>query len=133
MRLFVVFLLQYLLGFFIHYFVHGTILRHLFVTVVGVLIMLWMFGYGVLQVCLMGYGGYAMMLVIPRNGSKLGKYVTWFVLALLSYHHIEAMLRNWGGYDLVITTQTMLLACKISALAFCYEDGGKDEKDTTKD
>jgi len=27
----------------------------------------------------------------------------------------------------------MLLACKISALAFCYEDGGKEEEELTKD
>ena len=81
----------------------------------------------------MGYGGYAMMKFIPRNGASMGKYVTWFVLALLSYHHIESMIRNFGGYDLEISTITMLLACRISGLAFCYEDGGKNEEELTKE
>lgn len=74
-----------------------------------------------------------MMMFMPRNGASMGKYVTWFVLALLSYHHIEAMIRNFGGYEMEITTQTMLLACKISALAFCYEDGGKEEEELSKE
>jgi len=81
----------------------------------------------------MGYGGYFMMKFMARNGASLGRNVTWFVLALLSYHHIEAMIRNFGGFDMSVTTQTMLLACKISALAFCYEDGGKEEEELSKD
>jgi len=52
----------------------------------------------------MGYGGYFMMKFMPRNGASMGKYVTWFVLALLSYHHIEPMLRNFGGTEFGVNT-----------------------------
>jgi len=45
-RIIVVFMFQYFLGWFIHYAVHGTMLRHLFVTVVGALIMIWLYGNG---------------------------------------------------------------------------------------
>ena len=32
-----------------------------------------------------------------------------------------------------VTTYTMLLVCKLSALAFCYKDGGMDPEKLTKD
>jgi hypothetical protein len=33
------------------------------------------------------------------------------------------MITNFEGWDMDITTYTMLLTCKLSALAFCYRDG----------
>jgi hypothetical protein len=55
----------------------------------------------------------------------------WFVLAYLSGQHIHRMWVNFGGYDLDITTFTMLLICKLSALAYCYKDGGEDQQKLT--
>ena len=38
------------------------------------------------------------------------------------------MWANFGGYDMDITTYSMILTAKLSALAYCYRDGGeKDE------
>ena len=37
------------------------------------------------------------------------------------------MIENYGGYD-PNTLYTMLLACKMSSLAFCLEDGVKETK-----
>jgi hypothetical protein len=38
---------------------------------------------------------------------------------------------NFGGFNLDITTFTMLLICKLSALAFCYKDGAEKDEDLT--
>ena len=43
------------------------------------------------------------------------------------------MLTTYGEYRLDITTYTMLLVCKLSALAYCYKDGGVKDKDKLTD
>ena len=52
-----------------------------------------------------------------------------FVMLYLSVQHIYRMITNFGGWEMDITTFTMLLTAKLSGLAFCYKDGGVDEKD----
>ena len=37
-RLYLVFFIQYPLGWIMHYFIHGTVARHLYATILGVLI-----------------------------------------------------------------------------------------------
>lgn len=56
-----------------------------------------------------------------------------FVITYLSGQHIHRMLANFGGFELDITTFTMLLICKLSALAFCYKDGGENPKNLTEE
>ena len=69
---------------------------------------------------------YIMMIALPRNFQN--KVVMGFVLAYLSGSHIYRMVTNYGGWDMDITTYTMILTAKLSALSFCYKDGGeKDE------
>jgi lysophospholipid acyltransferase 1/2 len=63
------------------------------------------------------------MKFLPRNFQH--KVVFAFVLAYLSGQHIYRMITNFGGYEMDITTYTMILIAKLSALAFCYSDGGK--------
>ena len=69
----------------------------------------------------MGYVAYAMMNILNRQ--EQAKYVTFFTLGMLSYEHISSKLRDPLGYDMSVTTYTMLLACKMSAVAWCYKDG----------
>ena len=47
-----------------------------------------------------------------------------WVLAYLSCSHLHSVIYKFGSYDMNVTTYTMLLVCKLSALAFCYKDGG---------
>ena len=56
-----------------------------------------------------------------------------FVMVYLSAQHIIRMVTNFGGYDMDISTYTMILTAKLSALAFCYSDGAKDDKDLIPD
>ena len=56
-----------------------------------------------------------------------------WVLFYLSCSHLYSVIYKFGSYDMNITTYTMLLVCKLSALAFCYKDGGMDESKLTED
>jgi MBOAT, membrane-bound O-acyltransferase family len=69
---------------------------------------------------------YIMMIALPRNFQH--KVVMGFVLAYLSGSHIYRMVTNYGGWDMDITTYTMILTAKLSALSFCYKDGGEKEE-----
>jgi hypothetical protein len=56
-----------------------------------------------------------------------------YVLAHLTFNHLYRMYTDYGGYAMDISTFTMLQVCKLSALSFCYKDGGEDFKSLTKD
>jgi len=124
-------LLQYPNGWFMHYCLHGTKVRHVYNIVLGILIQTYLFGFGVLHVVLMTSVAYAMMVFLPRN--KQATYVMFWVLAYLSYSHLEAIIFRFGSYDMDVTTYTMLLVCKLSALAYCYQDGGTDAAKLNED
>jgi hypothetical protein len=49
-------------------------------------------------------------------------------MAYLSFQHIYRMWANFGGYDMDITTYSMILTAKLSALSFCFKDGGEKEE-----
>jgi hypothetical protein len=70
---------------------------------------------------------FAMMHLMPRHKQK--KWVFVFVMAYLSGSHIYRMWDNFGGWDMDITTYTMILTCKLSAIAYCYADGAEKEED----
>ncbi len=42
--------------------------------------------------------------------------------------HLHCVIYHFGTYDLVVTTNTMLLTLRLIALAFSYQDGGQDPK-----
>ena len=44
----------------------------------------------------------------------------FWVLGYLSYSHLVTLIYNFGGYEMTISTYTMLLVCKLSSLAYCY-------------
>lgn len=54
-----------------------------------------------------------------------------WVLIHLSASHIHRMYANFGGFELDISTFNMLQVCKLSALAFCYKDGGEKDENLT--
>lgn len=70
---------------------------------------------------------YAMMVAMPRLSQ--GKAVFAFVMLYLSGSHIYRMWTNFGGWDMDITTYTMILTAKLSAMAYCYGDGAKKDED----
>lgn len=74
---------------------------------------------------------YLLMNVLPRNQQNKAVFV--FVMAYLSGSHIYRMITNFGGWDMDITTYTMILTAKLSALAFCYRDGGEKDENLLKE
>jgi hypothetical protein len=74
---------------------------------------------------------YAMMAFLPRKTQA--PFVMFWVLGYLSYSHLCALLYNFGGYEMDITSYTMLLVCKLSALAYCYQDGMTDAAKLNQD
>jgi hypothetical protein len=43
------------------------------------------------------------------------------------------MITNFGGWDMDVTTYTMILTTKLSSLGFCYKDGGEADDKLIKD
>ena len=119
----------YPLGFLMYAVVRGTFARHLFSIVTGFLLQLYMFRGGVIHPIIMTFVTFAIMNLLPRTQQH--KYVMVFTMCYLSGSHIYRMLTNFGGWDMDITTYTMILTTKLSAMAFCYRDGAYDN-DTLK-
>lgn len=105
-RLVLIFFLQYPLGWFFHYCVHGTTLRHWYNIVVGFAIQYYVFRVGVLHVILMTGVAYLLMNYFER--AKQQRYVMAWVLGYLTFNHLSRMYTNFGGFDLDISTFTML-------------------------
>ena len=101
-RIFVIFLLQYPNGWFMHYCLHGTALRHLYAVVLGILIQLYLFGSDILHVVVMSSVAYAIMNLMPRH--KQAPYVMFWVLGYLSYNHLYALIYKFGNYEMDITS-----------------------------
>jgi len=74
---------------------------------------------------------YAMMIFLPRKTSA--PVTMFFVLFYLSGQHIYALMYNESDYVMDITAYTMLLICKLSSVAFCYQDGCTDPEKLNKD
>ena len=113
--------MAYPLAFMLNFVVRGTNTRHIFATVTGFLLQLYMYRGQVIHPLLMTIITYLMMSFLPRTFQHKAVFV--FVLGYLSASHIYRMYTNFGGWDMDITTYTMILTAKLSALSFCYKDG----------
>lgn len=117
----------YPLGIILNLFVRGKKMRHLYSFLTGFLLQVFMYREQFWQSLAMTFVTYAIMNFFPRKIQA--RYVFIFVMGYLSCQHLYRMYANFGGYDMDITTFTMVLTAKLSALAYCYKDGGEqDEK-----
>jgi MBOAT, membrane-bound O-acyltransferase family len=119
------------LGWIMRTFVRGTTFRHLFAIILGVLIQAYMYREQIIHPFLMTTITYILMNVLPRNFQH--KVVFVFVMTYMSCQHLYRMYTNWGGWDMDITTFTMLLTARLSSLGFCYKDGGLNDSELIKD
>ena len=74
---------------------------------------------------------YLLMMIVPRN--KQAPIVTLWVIGYLCFSHLERYFYHFGSYEMDYTSYTMLLVCKLSSLAYCYQDGAKPAEKLTKD
>ena len=117
----------YPLGVLLNLLFKSAVSRHLFSTITGFLLQLYMFRGQVIHPIMMTVITYLMRRLLPRKFQH--KAVFAFVMLYLSGSHIYRMITNFGGWDMDITTYTMILTAKLSALGFCYKDGGEKEED----
>jgi len=92
--------------------------------------MLYFFGWQTYHVLVESAVSYLLMMWTPRD--QCHKYVTAFVFTYLSLQHLNSVLYHFGTYDLVITTNTMLLTTRLQSLACCYADGAKNKTDLSE-
>ena len=130
-RLVLTFFAQYVIGWVFYFCVSGRVPCHLFQIVVGFTMQFYVYRWDIYHVFLLTGVSYLLMLVLPRNQQH--KYVMAWTLGSLCYNHGVRMYYDFGGYGLDISTFTMLQVCKLSALAFCYKDGGEREENLTKE
>jgi lysophospholipid acyltransferase len=56
-----------------------------------------------------------------------------FTIIYLVAIHLRQMILDYGGWRMDITATLMMYTCKWTAFAWCYKDGGKDDKDLSED
>jgi len=123
-RLFVMWFIQIPVGWFLHFYCRGSLIRHWVNTLLGFIGMTYFFGWAVLHVIFMSSVTWMLMAYAPRNQQH--KYVCAFLFAVLSSHHLDSYLNYYGSYEFHISTQTMLLTLRLQALSFSYYDGGQE-------
>lgn len=121
----------YPLGFLMCYVIRGTQARHFFSIITGFLLQMYMFRGQFIHPLIMTFITLALMMSLKRDLQH--KVVFVFTLLYLSGSHIYRMITNFGGWDMDITTYTMILTCKLSALGFCYRDGMFSDDDLKKE
>lgn len=126
-RLMLCMYMGYPLGYILRYIVKGRVSRHIFSTITGLLLQIFMFRDKIVHTFIMTIITYLMMILLPRNFQH--KAVFAFVMLYLSCSHIYRMITNFGGWEMDITTYTMILTAKLSALAYCYKDGSMKDSD----
>lgn len=113
--------LQIPIGVFINLCLKAPAVRHLFNIVVGIFLQVYMFRWQVGHIFLMAYVSYAIMMFAPRATQH--KYNVAWLFGYMLYQHISAMLHEYGGYNMDVTTHTMLEVTKLWGLAFAFKDG----------
>ena len=111
--------------------VRGTLARHLYSTLTGLLLQIYMYRDGIVHSLSMTLITYFLMNILPRNQQHKAVFV--FTMGFVSVSHIFNMLTNFGGWDLDITTFTMILMCKLSSVSFCYKDGAEKQENLIPD
>ena len=114
------------LGWIMKAMVRGTLFRHLYATILGVFIQYFMYREQFIHPFIMATVTYLLMNFLPRN--KVHIYAMIFAMLYLSGQHIYRMITNFGGWEMDVTTFTMLLTARMWSIGFCYKDGAiKDE------
>jgi lysophospholipid acyltransferase len=116
------------LGWIHHYCISSALLRHLFSIVCGVAILLLQFELrGLIHFGLTSIIVYMMLLVLPQR--HVAFPVLSFLLVYLSSMHIYRMVTDYMGWRMDATSVQMLMTCKLSLLAYSYQDTATIKED----
>lgn len=99
----------------------GASVRHLVSTSIGLFLAYFCFGYQVVHLFFLSSVSYACMRFTHPSVSQ--RVVLVFALSYLSIVHVYRMYYDYGGYTLDITGPLMIMAQKVTALAYSIHDG----------
>jgi len=71
-----------------------------------------------------------IMVFLPRNQQH--KFMMVFNMGYLSSQHIHSMINDFGGFNMDITTYTMILVVKNWGLGWAYRDGALKDTELTE-
>ena len=128
-RLFGVWLLSFIWGWFFFYCVRGTFFRHLYCTIIGFVVQLFYFKHECGQIYFLTIFAYLLMILLPRRTQA--KWVFIFCFAQLSYSHVMRMMYK-SLLDIDVCIYNMLNVCKLTCLAFRYQHGALTEEEQKK-
>jgi lysophospholipid acyltransferase len=86
-----------------------------------------MYSWGIIHIIIATLFTYFFMKFFGRKISAF--YVLGFTITHLSFLHIYRMYIDMGGWKIDVSTIYMMSICKFTSIAFCYEDGGKEEQE----
>lgn len=120
-KLVCIFVLSIVAGHIQWRWVRGTLRRHLYSVSVGLLFAVVQFGLSNLCYFLVSsVVVYAMLKVLPRTRVALPVFV--FCMLFLCCTHIHRMVTDWMGWRMDETALQMILTCKMTSLAYSYQD-----------
>lgn len=101
-RLFLIWFIQFPIGWFFHFCVSNATMRHSLNILLGGFGMSYYFGVSVIHPFIMTSVSWLIMKVLPRDQQQ--RYVCAFVFIYLSASHIHAYVYHFNSYALEITT-----------------------------
>ena len=104
------------------YLIKNEFLRHIYSMICGISLLLMQFEPKQLtHFAFISIMVYLMLLALPRN--KVALPVLIFSLLCLSSMHIYKIITDYMSWKQDATSPVMLLVCKLSQLAYSYQDG----------
>lgn len=91
----------------------------------------YMYREQIIHPIIMCMSNYFMLQFLKRESTP--KFLFIFNMGYLSCQHINRMINNFGGWEMEITTYTMILTAKMSSLGFIYRDGMLDDSKLSAD
>lgn len=125
------FIISVPLGWIQFYLIRGAMVRHIYSIACGLSLGLIQFGpKGLFHFAFTSLSVYIMLLVLPRK--KVAFPVLAFLTIYLSTMHIYRMATDWMGWKMDATGVQMLMTCKLSLLAYAYQDAEVIKTDENK-
>ncbi len=121
-------LLSYPLG-FINYFITDPKVRLIYGLTTGLLMQYFMYGTEIFHTWGAILASYIYIRIFGRTRFSSPTLHLFLLIAQLSHYHFKQMLKEDGGWCLDLTLIYMQVVCKLSSVAWCYEDGLKPDEE----
>mmetsp|Transcript_23163 Transcript_23163/g.20064 ORF Transcript_23163/g.20064 Transcript_23163/m.20064 type:complete len:413 (+) Transcript_23163:154-1392(+) len=116
-------LFSYPAGFF-YKRIDSVALRHFISIALGFFYQYMIYKEETLHVFILSLICYVLLKVLKRKAAKPTFILSMTYLVLM---HARAMYNDYGGWRMIVTGTLMICICKITAVAWCYRDGGKTD------